>query len=210
MRIGYVALSLAVTLGIAWADPLPNLVVNGGFETGSFSGWTVTGNTTPCLFVGTTNDPRCIPTTGIGPHSGNYAAELGNAGGDAFLSQNLATTAGTTYELTFWLAVQNYGTPLNDFSVTWNGKQIFSETNITSQGYTEYEFTGLAATGNSTALTFGFRDDPSYLVLDDVSVVDPPSTPEPGTLGLFGAPLVLALLRPRRSWAATVARWLKE
>lgn len=171
------ALTVVLVFGLS-ADPL-NLVSNGGFETGDFSGWSVSGNITPCLFVGTGNDPRCIPTTGIGAHTGSYAAELGNAGGDASLTQNLATTAGATYELTFWLASQAYGTPANDFSVSWDNQTIYSAVNLNAFGYTLYDFKGLTTAGSSTALSFSFYNSPSFLVLDDISVVDPPGVSEP-------------------------------
>ncbi|MBZ5575725.1 MAG: hypothetical protein LAP40_04100 [Acidobacteriia bacterium] len=199
----YLILSLCLALGVSHADPLTNLVVNGGFETGSFSGWTLSGNTTPCLFVGVSGDPRCIPTTGIGPHSGSYAAELGNATYDAFLSQNVVTTVGATYELSFWLASQGYGTPFNDFSVNWDGRQIYSAANLPASGYQFYDFSGLTASTASTALTFGFSDTPSYLILDDVSVVDPPkSMPETGTMMWFAVALTLLAVLQRRGLPA--------
>jgi len=186
--------------GVCSADPLTNLVTNGGFETGSFSGWTVSGNITPCLFVGTSNDARCIPTSGYGANTGSYAAELGNAGADAYLSQNLATTSGAPYELTFWLASQAYGTPQNDFSVSWGGQQLYSQVNLGAFGYTEFDFTGLVASSSTTTLTFAFANTPSYFVLDDVSVVDPPpAVPEPGTLVLLVPALAVLAIRRRGS-----------
>ena len=185
------AFFLLVAASFSHADPLTNLVTNGGFETGSFSGWSVAGTVTPCLFVGTSNDSHCIPTTGYGAHTGAYAAELGNGGGDAVLSQTISTSGSGTYEISFWLASQNYGTVANDFSVTWGGTTLLSGANLPAFGYTHYDFTGLAAAGPATVLAFTFRNDPSYFALDDVSVVDPPNgVPEPRTS--LALPLLLA------------------
>ena len=184
-----------VAMGVAQADP--NLIINAGFESGNFFGWSETGNITPCLFVGTSGDARCIPTTGLGPHSGTYTAELGNYGADAFLSQTIATTVGSTYELSFWLASQDYGTPSNDFSVTWGGQQVFSGVNLAAFGYTQYVFPGLTASQTSTVLSFGFHNNPSYFALDDVLLTDP-AVPESGTAAEFAGLLVLFALIPAR------------
>jgi transposase-like protein len=74
--------------GYATAD----MVINGGFETGDFTGWALSGNTD---YTGV--------TTGIA-HSGEYAAYFGPDGSLGYLSQSLATTVGTRYELSFFLA----------------------------------------------------------------------------------------------------------
>src|SRR5205085_1557505 len=47
--------------------------------------------------------------------------------------------------------------------------QIVDQINFPSQGYTLYSFTE-TATGSSTPIEFGFRQDPSFMHFDDVSV----------------------------------------
>lgn len=182
---------MLLAAALCQADPSTQLVTNGGFETGDFSGWTLSGSITPCLFVGTVNDARCIPTTVFGPNSGAYAAELGNAGADASLSQTITTTGTGTYDVSFWLASQSYGTPDNDFSVTWGGVTLTSAANLGSFGYTKFDFAGLTAAGPTTTLTFTFHNTPSYFALDDVSVVDP--VPEPAPFAVWGLLLALPL-----------------
>jgi hypothetical protein len=132
-------------------------IVNGGFETGNFMGWTQSGNT---------------GATGVStghPHSGMYAADLGPVGSEGFLSQSFATTPGSTYLLVYWLS-HDGGTP-NQFEayidgVVIPGSQIL---NGNAFAYTEYMF-DFTATGTTTELKFGFRQDPAYFHLDDVSV----------------------------------------
>jgi len=185
-------LFLVAALGISQADP--NLVVNGGFETGDFTGWAVSGDLSPCLFVGTIGDAgsngSCDPTTAIAPENGNFAAYLGNNDADAYLSQNIVTNAANgTYTISFWLASQS-AVPPTDFYVYWGGRTLMYQGNLPQFGWRQYTFTGLTASGQTTNLMFGFRDDATYLALDNISVVDPPAAvPEPSAL----IPVVLLL-----------------
>src|SRR5207248_9625376 len=90
---------IAVAL-IVWC-PLQtraNLIVNPGFETGSFSGWTFNPGPSSASTVDNSN-----------PHTGTYAAVLdapGTVGAppDEELSQTVVTTPGTFYDVSFWLA----------------------------------------------------------------------------------------------------------
>jgi methionine-rich copper-binding protein CopC len=133
------------------------LVVNGGFETGNFSGWTQSGNT------GATG------VDGGNVHSGHFAAFLGPAGSEGFLTQTLPTTAGTTYHLTYWLE-HDGGSP-SSFHAMIDGVDIPGSvlTNPPAFAYTPYAF-DFTANGPTTQLRFGFREDPTYFHLDDVSV----------------------------------------
>ena len=63
-----------------------------------------------------------------------YAAAIGSMGADGTLSQTIATTAGQTYTLSFWL--QNEGSTGNDFKAIWNGQTLLSLTNAGQFGYT--------------------------------------------------------------------------
>src|ERR1039458_10346258 len=94
-----------------------NLLVNPGFETGNFSGWTLSGST---AFEGVSSSFATTPYTGF------YSAFFGAVGTPNIISQTIATTAGDTYDLSFALndsgrgpaeAVVNLGgTPVLDIS----------------------------------------------------------------------------------------------
>jgi len=165
-------------------SPVPiylGLVENGGFETGDFTGWDLFGGDTK------DNDVTNVEINGIAPHSGNYYAELGSAGSLSYLSQTLATTAGESYVLSLWLNSPD-GLAPNQFEVLWNGTTLFNQTNLPATGWTNLQFV-VAATVTNTVLEFGFRDDPSILGLDDVSVN--PDRPSISGLSIEGANLVL-------------------
>ena len=176
---------LVSTTEIARAD----LVVNGGFETGDFTNWTTSSNFDSFTTFVTTN------VDGYVPNSGSYFAALGAVNSDQTLSQNLATTVGQTYQLSFALA--SNGSP-NNFSATLSSTvngivstqtaypvnsvpatpfnsatATYTYTNIT------YDFT---ANATSTTLQFSFQDYPAYLALDSVSVN---AIPEPSGFALI-------------------------
>lgn len=142
-----------------------NIVSNGGFETGDFSGWLDDGN------GNVTTDPNYV-------HSGTYGAEFGAVGSLGYINQTLATVPGTTYLLSFWLGSPDGATP-NEFQVSWAGTVLLDATDLPAFGWTNLQF-AVTATNSSTVLQFGLRDDPSELGLDDVSVVAttaPPPAP---------------------------------
>jgi hypothetical protein len=156
-----------------------NLVANCGFETGDLSGWTFVGNAN-ISGVSTSRES-------YSPNSGVNAFFFGAVGSDETLSQNIATTAGDTYTISYYLA--GNGTSPSDFSVQWGGSTIPGSVlnPIPNQGYTLYTFDE-AATGPGTSLQFSFRNDPSWGALDDVSVVQVGTVaPEPGYLVLVSA-----------------------
>jgi hypothetical protein len=133
-----------------------NLVANCGWETGLYPPWVRSGN---------------LGATGIdaqSAHSGSFGLDIGPVGSLGFVAQDLATKAGGTYSLSFWL--KNLGGNPNRIQISWGGAVILDQTNLPSFPYTEYCWEGSAA-GESTELKFGMQQDPTYFHFDDVVVV---------------------------------------
>ena len=160
---------LALTASLpAFAD---NLIVNGGFGSGSFNGYT-TANLTYTSVV----------ASGVDDHSayaGSYYAALGNVGTDGCISQTISDTAGQLYNFSFELASD--GATPNDFSASVDSTTLLSLTNIPAGGYNLYSF-DFVGTG-SDSISFTERDDPGYLALDTINVSA--VTPEPSSILLL-------------------------
>lgn len=166
-----------------------NIVSNAGFETGDFTGWTQTGDTT-------FNGVQC-PGAGF-VQSGNCDAFFGPVGTLGGITQNLSTVAGTFYDISFWLDPD--GANPSQFIFNWDGGAAeLSLSNMPDTGFVEYNF-HLLASSATTSLSFSFRDDAGFIFLDTVTVnAATTSVPEPTTLALAGlAILGLAVTRRRR------------
>jgi hypothetical protein len=132
-------------------------VQNGGFELGTFADWTTGGNFNDCS----------IGSTAPFVHSGVYGAELGSIGSPGFISQTVATIIGEMYQISWWLNCD--GQVPNEFFVLWNGATQFDQQDFGDTGWINLQCIATAMDTNAV-LTFGFRDDPSYFGLDDITV----------------------------------------
>jgi subtilase family serine protease len=133
------------------------LLQNGDFEAGSFTNWVQSGN------VSSTS----VTTSGFYVHGGAHGAQLGPGNLLGYLSQTISTVPGQPYVLSFWINNPKAGTP-NQFSVSLNENSVFNQSNLPAMTWTNMHFR-FTATSTSTLLTFGFRNDPAYFGLDDVS-----------------------------------------
>lgn len=134
------------------------VILNGGFETGDFTDWTLSGNSASTSVTGN--------STFV--HGGTYGALLGPPNTPGYLTQNLTTVPGQNYLVSLWLVNGDGSTP-NLFQVQWNGVTLGGVANLTATTWTNLQFLVTAA-GSASVLQLGFQDDPYYLGLDDITV----------------------------------------
>jgi len=140
-----------------------NLVSNGNFATGNFSGWTLSGDSSGDY---------------ISETSGVYSAALTtNAPDEGYISQTLATTVGQVYLVSFLLAGD--GATPNSFSASLGGPSLTNVGDTLPSGTSySYDFT---ASSTATSLQFSYSDAPGYFYLTNISVTALTNTPEPST-----------------------------
>jgi hypothetical protein len=177
--LAVLALAFCLCLAAPTTTFAQNLLTNGSFQNGDFSGWTTGGN-----FIDTFVEGGAFSYYSGDQDGDGFWAALGPVGADGSLSQTFSDHAGAQYTISFWFA--SNGDNPSDFSVFWNTTQLLSLTNPnTGVNWMQYTF---QATGTGTdTLTFNFADNPAYMALDNVSVTQNQQTvPEPSSLLLLG------------------------
>jgi len=184
-------LSLVSLAGVASAQ---NLLVNGGFDTGTFSGWTTNGGSATLKKTYGTNSPQ-------------YAVvfNVTTSPATAVISQSFTTTVGKSYELSFYYGgYTTVGSPRpQTLGVEVTGTSLIFSNSVTPPSYSNpavFENFTDTFTATSTSTTLTFLDETvdttkSDGVLDTVSVT---AVPEPSTMALSAAGGLFSLLALRR------------
>ena len=147
-----------------------NIVQNGGFETGDFTRWALSGGSSSFAVSSSTSYV----------HSGAYGLKA-TANSLGYITQNLPTVPGQTYQLSFWFLVSSTRTG-QSFQANWNGSTVYSTT-APPTTWNNQKFI-VTATSTNTPLQFGLNSASSFsrsFALDDISVtpVNLPAIPQP-------------------------------
>jgi hypothetical protein len=182
VRIGILVIAVMLQTR-AEAGPI---LINGDFETGDFTGWTLSDPLDPSVVT----SAGTIGGINYVPHSGTFFAALAESGVVGKLSQTVTTTPGQLYTLTYFMGSDSTftgGAP-DAFGASWDSTVLFPTQHVPSTivaGTVEYKPFTFTVTGTgSDTLTFFERNDFGFQVLDDVSLTPAtgPVAPEPASL----------------------------
>ncbi len=173
LRVLLATMALMLMAGPGWARA--DLIANGGFETGDFTGWSLA------------NDDGANHVDTFNPQGGSYAAAFGQYQEDGLvsLSQVVATTSGQSYALSFWLTAEDGSGAPGEFRASFGGQTLLDLVDVDPFAYTLYTFT-VAATSSSSLVEFDSFNDNSFFDLDTVGLA---AVPEPSSLVLCGVGL---------------------
>jgi bacillopeptidase F (M6 metalloprotease family) len=167
---GYGDLTYMYLDDVSVSAPPPNAVTNGGFETGTFSGWSTSGLQAPTV-------------SSAQHHSGSYSAQLGNGqpfNGNSTIQQTVTVPSGSP-TLTFWYQ------PHCPDSITYDQEQmqirntsgtvLATVLNVCSNSgaWTQVSYGMSSYAGQTVVLWFndhddGYATDPTYTYFDDISL----------------------------------------
>ena len=210
--------TIALTTSAAVANAIPTeLIVNGGFETGDFTGWSNSGSGSGFGF--TINDG---PATALAPISGSFDAVSSQTGPglNTLIQQSFMMSSGITSATLSWSdRIQNFGgvfsDPNQEFRVLLEDMQgnLIQEIFSTSPGdpliqlgpnFRSFDITSLAQglAGQQVQLSFEQQDNLNFfnVSLDDVSLLV--EAPEPGPLALLAIGLLGVGVSSKRKRAA--------
>jgi hypothetical protein len=193
-----------VVRGINWAFGLvvgaiislsasggPNLVANPGFEDSCAFSSSVDIIGPPQWYLQPAPDSSLLtgwdtPDT----HSGACAAAFGAYGSlDDTISQMIPTTPGVEYTVSFWAELDHWipgntrWTPYH-LAVKFAGDTVLDTDSMLTTSFSQFSRT-IEATSTTSWLSISARNQPAFVIVDDVSVV----VPEPGSLALLGVGL---------------------
>lgn len=196
-RPGSVCLATLLALGGLATPARANLIQNGSFETGGFTGWTRSGSNLDYV-VSATGTKGSVS---YGPESGTYYVQFdAYVGSPATISQTIATTIGQNYDFSFWVGSVG-GTP-NTMTAKFGTQTVLNISSEPDTAFVNYTYI-VTATSASTTVSFSGADNPLWMLLDNVSVAAAAApVPEPAGMAMFGLGLLGLAVAHRRRRAA--------
>lgn len=191
-RVTMAALSLGIALSSAYAAPPAEMILNGGFETGTFAGWTVVNTGSGAWTINNGTFDPVGPGTALAPISGGFDA-VSNQPGPGFhaLRQTVSIPSGVFSAKLSWNdRVRNWATIFSDPNQEWRvvirdtGGAILHEVHSTTPGDALQQVGPNARSGDLTAffqanagqtvvVSFEEQDNLLYFnaTLDDVQLL---------------------------------------